>query len=99
MILVLLLMIAGIITGVFIHRKPTLIRVNDQLISVAIYVLLFLLGVAVGLNKTIVENIGTLGLQALVITLGAMTGSVMVSWLIYKAFFYGKKNINVQDEE
>lgn len=99
MLLVLLIMIAGIITGVFIHRKPTLIKVNDQLISVAIYVLLFLLGVSVGLNKTIIQNIGTLGFQALIITLGAVMGSVLVSWLIYKAFFQGKQNINTQDEE
>lgn len=99
MLLVLLIMIAGIITGVFIHHKPTLIKVNDQLISVAIYVLLFLLGVSVGLNKTIIQNIGTLGFQALVITLGAVTGSVLVSWVIYKAFFKGKQNINTQDEE
>ncbi|MBC8004960.1 MAG: LysO family transporter [Verrucomicrobia bacterium] len=99
MLLVLLIMIAGIITGVFIHHKPALIKVNDQLISVAIYVLLFLLGVSVGLNKTIIQNIGTLGFQALIITLGAVTGSVLVSWLIYKAFFQGKQNINTQDEE
>lgn len=99
MFLVLLIMIAGIITGVFIHRIPTLIKVTDQLISVAIYVLLFLLGVSVGLNKTIIQNIGTLGFQALIITLGAVTGSVLVSWLIYKAFFQGKQNRYMQDEE
>ena len=99
MILVLLIMIAGIITGVFIHRKPTLIRINDQLISIAIYGLLFLLGVSVGLNKTIIQHIGTLGFQALIITLGAVSGSILVSWLTYKVFFQGKQNTNMQDEE
>lgn len=99
MTLVLLIMIAGIITGVLIHRKPMLIKVNDQLISVAIYILLFLLGVSVGLNKTIIRNIGTLGFQAFIITIGAVSGSVLACWLIYKAFFQGKHHINAQDEE
>lgn len=99
MILVLIIMIAGIITGIFIHNKPTLIRINDRLISIAIYGLLFLLGVSVGLNKTIIQHIGTLGFQALIITLGAVSGSVLVSWLTYKVFFQDEQHLNVQDEE
>lgn len=99
MISVLLVMTAGIIAGVFIHRKPVLIQINDRLISVAIYVLLFLLGISVGLNKTIVQNIGTLGYQALVITLGAVCGSVLFSWLIFRVFFAAEVNKNEKDEK
>lgn len=99
MIGVLTTMIAGIITGVLIHRKDHLIKINDRLITVAIYVLLFLLGVSVGLNKTIVQNIGKLGYQALVITTGAVAGSVLISWLVYKIFFQEKQYLNHQDEK
>ena len=99
MIGVLITMIAGIITGVFIHRKDHLIKINDRLITIAIYALLFLLGISVGLNKTVVQNIGTLGFQALIITTGAISGSVLISWLVYKVFFKEKQNLNLQDEK
>lgn len=99
MVSVLLVMTAGIIIGAFIHHKPLLVRINDQLISLAIYVLLFLLGISVGLNKTIVQNIGTLGYQALVITLGAVLGSVLFSWLIFRIFFSTEVDKKVEDEE
>lgn len=72
---------------------------NDQLISLAIYVLLLLLGISVGLNNTIVQNIGTLGYQALVITLGAVIGSVLFSWLVFRIFFASEADKNVKDEE
>jgi hypothetical protein len=99
MISVLLVMAAGIIVGAFIHKKPLLVKINDQLISLAIYVLLLLLGISVGLNKTIVQNIGTLGYQALVITLGAVLGSVLFSWLVFRIFFSAEVNKNAEDEK
>lgn len=99
MITVLLVMTAGIFAGAFIHKKPLLVKINDRLISVAIYVLLLLLGISVGLNKTIVQNIGTLGFQALVITLGAVLGSVLFSWLVFRVFFSSKVNKNIKYEE
>ncbi len=92
-------MIAGIIAGVFIHQKPKLIKLNDRLISLAIYLLLFLLGISVGLNKTIIQNIGTLGFQALIITLGAISGSVLMSWLIWRVLFRSEQINGLEDEE
>lgn len=99
MIGVLITMIAGIITGILIHRKDHLVKINDRLITIAIYVLLFLLGISVGLNKTIIKNIATLGLQALIITAGAVLGSVLISWVVYRVFFKEKQNLNLQDEK
>jgi uncharacterized membrane protein YbjE (DUF340 family) len=99
MISVLLVMLSGMVAGVLIHRKPFLVKINDQLISLAIYVLLFLLGISVGLNKTIVQNIGTLGFQAFVITIGAVLGSVLVSWIVFRLFFSSEENIELKDEE
>lgn len=99
MIGILITMIVGIITGVLIHRKDHLVKINDRLITLAIYILLFLLGISVGLNKIIVQNIGNLGFQALIITIGAVSGSLLVSWVVYKVFFKEKQNINLQDEK
>jgi uncharacterized membrane protein YbjE (DUF340 family) len=87
MITVLLVMLAGIATGFFIRKFPNLIKANDKLISWAIYFLLLLLGISVGLNKTIIQNLDKIGVQAAIITLGAIAGSVYVLWIIWKYLF------------
>jgi uncharacterized membrane protein YbjE (DUF340 family) len=99
MITVLLLMLAGIFIGFLIHRNQEIIRVNEKLITWAIYLLLFLLGISVGLNKTIIENLNNIGLQAITITIGAIAGSVLMLWMIYRLFFHVKQNTGGPDEE
>jgi len=90
MTIILGLMLAGILTGLILNNYPAIVKINDKLLNLAIYSLLLLLGIAVGSNEKIISNIYNLGFQALIITLGAVTGSVLVCWLIYKAFFHLK---------
>ncbi|PID95661.1 MAG: DUF340 domain-containing protein [Bacteroidetes bacterium] len=90
MITVLVIMTAGIILGFFIHHKTTLIKLNDKLTSWTIYLLLFLLGIQVGLNDKIINNIHTIGFQATVITIGALLGSLIFAYITYKLFFIDK---------
>ena len=90
MLPVLLLMTLGMISGYFLRNKPKIIQISEKATSVVIYLLLFLLGVGVGLNKIIVSNMGTIGLQALFITLGAMFGSLLLAHFTYKLFFIPK---------
>ena len=92
-------MLAGIFIGFAIHRYPAIIRINEKLITWAIYLLLFLLGISVGLNKTIIQNLNKIGLQAITITIGAITGSVLTLWLIYRLFFQIGQNTEATDEE
>lgn len=63
------------------------LRINDKLITWAIYLLLFFLGLSVGGNTELMANLQELGLQALVITGGALIGSIFLAWLLYKFFF------------
>ena len=42
--------------------------------------LLFLLGIDVGGNEAIIKGLHTLGLEAIIITLAAVTGSVLYAW-------------------
>lgn len=99
MITVLLIMIAGILTGLAINKYPFAIKVNDKLISWAIYVLLFLLGISVGLNKTIIQNLDKIGFQALIITFGAIAGSVLALWILYRLLFKDEQNYGGSDEK
>jgi uncharacterized membrane protein YbjE (DUF340 family) len=98
MITVLLFMLTGIGIGFSIHRYPKVIRLNDKLISGAIYVLLFLLGTSVGLNKTILQNLDKIGVQAAIITAGAISGSVLSLWMVYRFFFRNDQSV-ASDEE
>jgi uncharacterized membrane protein YbjE (DUF340 family) len=79
---VLALMILGIGVG-YLFRKRNLSFIS-RLITVLIWVLLFVLGLEVGSNPQIVSNLGKLGLDALIITLGALLGSIILAALLWK---------------
>ncbi|MCM1031105.1 MAG: lysine exporter LysO family protein [Oscillibacter sp.] len=85
MLIILCLMAGGILLGRLTRAgRPEFIRKG---IFGAILVLLFLLGVSVGHNRQIMDNLGTIGVDALLITLGAVGGSVVCAWGIYKFYF------------
>ncbi|MDH6356413.1 LysO family transporter [Parabacteroides sp. PF5-9] len=80
------IMFGGIAIG-YLLRKVERLQQTGKLISYAIYLLLFLLGLSVGQNKEIVDNLNTLGLQALLIATAATTGSLLAAWGVYHFFF------------
>lgn len=90
MIPVLLLMTIGFILGYVLKNKTKLILFSNKATTLIIYLLLFLLGIGVGLNKTIVSNMATIGLQAILITFGAVLGSLVLAYITYTLFFIQK---------
>ena len=78
---------AGIVLGYFLRTRKRLAAINDKFITYAIYLLLLLLGISIGSNKTIVANLPVLGVKALIVTIGAMVGSILLALLTYKLFF------------
>lgn len=80
------IMFGGIAAGYLLRRIEILQKVGAP-ISYTIYLLLFLLGISVGHNEDIVNNLGTLGLQAFLIALAGTLGSVLAAWGIYHFFF------------
>ena len=82
------IMLLGVLTG-YILRNHKLGFVQ-KLITIAIWLLLFLLGIAVGINDDIMNNLDTIGLQALILASGAVLGSVVLAWCVYKFFFVSK---------
>ncbi|MDA3954921.1 MAG: LysO family transporter [Bacteroidales bacterium] len=87
MITVLILMCLGILIGWFLHKQKKLIKITSEITNWAIYLLLFLLGLSVGANEKILNNFDKIGYQSIMITVFAVTGSVLVSWLSYTIFF------------
>ncbi len=75
-------MLCGIGIG-YLFRKRNL-GILSSVITVLIWVLLFLLGIEVGGNPRIIQGIQTLGLEAIVLTLGGCAGSVLFAWALWK---------------
>lgn len=80
------IMFGGIALG-YILRRVELLQKIGKPISYTILLLLFLLGISVGANKEIVNNLATLGGQALLIASAGTAGSVLAAWAVYNLFF------------
>ncbi|MBN2514948.1 MAG: LysO family transporter [Deltaproteobacteria bacterium] len=87
MIVILTVLTGGIILGFLMRNHEMMIRIADRIMSWSIYLLLFLLGISVGVNETIIRNIHTIGVRALVLTAGGILGSVIVSYIVSRFFF------------
>ncbi len=99
MITVLLIMIAGMLIGILFRDNKKVITINEKFTTWAIYILLFLLGISIGTNKTILANLENIGLQAIVITIGALTGSLITALICYNLLFKKKEPIKTFNNE
>jgi uncharacterized membrane protein YbjE (DUF340 family) len=91
MLTVVIIMAIGIATGFLIRSRSKFVTIADKLTMWSIYLLLFLLGIAIGANEIIVKNLPTLGVKALIITIGGIMGSVLLSWVVYHFIFKTRK--------
>ena len=90
MIEILIIMFCGIFLGFIFRKKRSVITAADKLAGWSIYLLLFLLGLSVGGNKMIINNFLQIGFNSILLTLSGVSGSVILSFIIYKFLF--KKN-------
>ncbi len=67
-------------------RNKRVFRRLDKSISYTVYIMLFIFGITIGANKELLEDIGSFGLQALVIAVMTITGSAIASYFAYKLF-------------
>lgn len=86
---VIMVALCGVVAGFGLRRWKGLRHVNFT-ITLTICFMLFVLGLSVGENRLIVDNLWTYGGQALMICIAAMTGSALGGWLIWH-FVIGKE--------
>jgi len=77
------IMFLGIGAGYLLRKRK--LRHLDNIMTAVVWLLLFLLGVEAGADERIVKWIGSLGLEALLITLAAVAGSSFFAWLLWKS--------------
>lgn len=83
------IMFTGMLLG-FLLRRQKLSGIH-RVITVLIWLLLFLLGIDVGGNREIINGLHTLGLEAIGITLAAVLGSVTAAWALWYVLYKRKK--------
>jgi len=87
MLTILAIIICGIITGYLFQSKLRFLMVVERLTGYAIYLLLFLLGLAVGGNEKIISNLADIGFNAIILSISGITGSIVLAPLINKIYF------------
>lgn len=86
MVPILLCILSGIVVG-YIARDQKILKHIGPLLSVVITLLLFSLGVSVGSNEQVLNNFATIGIEALLLTIGGTLGSLFCAKWIYTRFF------------
>lgn len=87
MLVIIATIICGIITGrILRHRVSAFL---PRITTALIWILLFLLGIEAGSNESVVNEFTHMGAEAFVITMGALGGSVLSAWLLWRSMDRG----------
>ncbi|HQO38832.1 MAG TPA: LysO family transporter [Spirochaetota bacterium] len=89
---ILIIMSAGIVAGFLLRGRQRVIFILEKTTGFSIYILLFFLGISVGANDKVISNFASIGFNAVVIALCSVAGSILLSSILYKTLFNGKKN-------
>ncbi len=89
MFLIIGILVLGVLCGILLRGRLSVVLVG-QVIKVIIYLLLLVLGITVGANEQVMVNLGTLGFQAVVISLSAVLVGCVLSLIVYKKVFSRK---------
>ena len=78
MFIIIGIMLTGMLLGYLLRSKR--LSWIHKIITLLIWILLFLLGIDVGGNESIIKGLHTLGLEAVIITVAAVIGSTLCAW-------------------
>ena len=86
---VILFIFLGISSGYLLRKKRSrscakVQPAKDKVITVLIWLLLFLLGVEVGSNEQIIKALPTLGVEALLLSVAGTLGCCGRAWALWK---------------
>jgi len=82
--IILILLLAGTLAGFAFSRLKGFNKITDKATQYIIYLLLFFMGLSVGTKPEIMKNLAGIGLDALLISLFAMAGSIFTAFFLYR---------------
>ncbi|WP_320054229.1 LysO family transporter [uncultured Acetobacteroides sp.] len=90
MLAVIILFTVGFLAGLLLKRWIRSTKPIERLVTIAIWLLIFILGANVGFNRVVMGNLHTLGLWALIIAVGSVAGSIAVVALVQRYIYKGR---------
>ena len=81
------LLVLGLLVGRLIKSQRFTHKASEQIAMITIYLLLFLLGISVGINPEIINNLPVIGFHAIFLSVGALLGTLVLSYLVVRLFF------------
>lgn len=85
-------MVLGGVFGFLLRKKE--FRNISKIITLLIWILLFILGLEVGGNPQIISGLTNIGIEALVITAAAVLGSAIAALLLWKRINNKQKGLH-----
>jgi uncharacterized membrane protein YbjE (DUF340 family) len=73
---------AGVAAGYVLRKRPKVVKASSKATTVAVWLLLLVMGIAVGSDEQVVGRFHELALQAGVISLASIAGSIAATLLI-----------------
>ncbi|WP_217930790.1 LysO family transporter [Bacteroides caecimuris] len=89
MFIIIGIMLTGMLLGYLLRSKR--LSWIHKIITLFIWILLFLLGIDVGDNESIIKGLHTLGLEAVIITVAAVIGSILCAWGLWYLLYIRNK--------
>lgn len=89
MLNIVLSLLAGAAAGFVLRKRALVHRVFETATTLVVFLLLFMLGLMLGGDRKVLGRLGTVGVQAALLALGGVAGSVLVSAPVYRRFFQG----------
>jgi uncharacterized membrane protein YbjE (DUF340 family) len=87
MLVVTTILAAGVLLGFILKNKKKFIDITERSAPWIVYILLFFLGIAVGTNETVAGGLMKLGIQASVISVGGVAGSICLAVPLHRILF------------
>lgn len=97
MLVIILFLIIGVSLGLSASRISILLKMNERMLTLSVYLLLFMLSISIGADDLIVRNLDRIGWYAFFVIVGAVAVSTIVCWHLYKTLFkkYKPKIFNI----
>jgi uncharacterized membrane protein YbjE (DUF340 family) len=84
---IVLALVLGIIVGWINILPKFIVNHTNEMTMIGLVVLLFTMGLSIGSNAEILNNLNTLGIKAFLLAFGSIVGSVILAWSLEKRFF------------
>lgn len=88
--LVLIILLMAIVAGWLLRRFTVVNKISDSS-GWTVFLLLFVFGITIGLDENLMAGISSLGLQAVVMAVAGVVGSIVFSLLLTLVFKRSKR--------